>query len=152
VETLKGLEIGAAYSSPYLRAIQTIEPLAQARALKIQTIEDLREHALGPGLIDHWKDVLEGAWSDFDFALPGGETMRGTQTRGLKVLETIRAEYPRGTVIVAGHGTLFSLILHAMTPQIDCAFHLSMPMPAVYTLEYQDSWRVTSGPGLSNLR
>jgi Histidine phosphatase superfamily (branch 1) len=57
VETLKNLEIDAAYSSPYLRAIQTIEPVAQARALKIQTIEDLREHALGPGLIDHWREA-----------------------------------------------------------------------------------------------
>ncbi len=157
VEDLKNLEINAAYSSPYLRAIQTIEPLTQARDLKIQTIEDLREHALAPGLIDDWKNVLEGAWDDFDFALPGGETMRNTQARGLNVLEIIRTEHPHGTVIVGGHGTIFSLVLHALTPQlqhaltpqIDCAFHLSMPMPAVYTLEFQDAWRVISGPGLS---
>jgi 2,3-bisphosphoglycerate-dependent phosphoglycerate mutase len=149
VATFQDLEIDAVYSSPYLRAIQTIEPFVQARGLKIETIEDLREHALAPGLIENWKDVLEGAWQDFDFALPGGETMRDTQARGMNALETIRTEHPHGMVIVGGHGTIFSLILHALTPQIDCAFHLSMPMPAVYTLEFQDAWRVISGPGLS---
>jgi 2,3-bisphosphoglycerate-dependent phosphoglycerate mutase len=148
VEILQDFEIDAAYSSPYLRAIQTLEPLAQTRDLQIQTIEDLREHTLSPELIPNWKDVLGQAWDDFDFALPGGETMRDTQSRGLSALETIRARHPRGTVIVGGHGTLFSLVLHALRPQIDCAFHLSMPMPAVYTLEFQDSWCVISGPGL----
>jgi 2,3-bisphosphoglycerate-dependent phosphoglycerate mutase len=148
VEHLKDFEIDAAYSSPYLRAIQTIEPIAHARDLKIQTIEDLREHTLSPELIPNWKDVLESAWLDFDFALPGGETMKSTQSRGMSALETIRARHPRGTVIVGGHGTLFSLVLHALKPQIDCAFHLAMPMPAVYRLEFQGSWRVISGPGL----
>jgi 2,3-bisphosphoglycerate-dependent phosphoglycerate mutase len=147
-ENLKDFEIDAAYSSPYLRAIQTLEPLAQTRDLQIQTIEDLREHTLSPEPIPNWKDVLGQAWDDFDFALPGGETMRNTQTRGMSALETIRAKHPRGTVIVGGHGTLFSLVLHALEPRIDCAFHLDMPMPAVYRLEFQGSWRVISGPGL----
>jgi 2,3-bisphosphoglycerate-dependent phosphoglycerate mutase len=147
-DDLKHLEIDAAYSSPYRRAIQTLEPLVQARDLKIETIEDLREHALAPEPIPNWKDVLEQAWLDFDFALPGGETMRSTQIRGVNALEAIRARHADGTVIVGGHGTLFSLMMHAFQPQIDCAFHLAMPMPAVYTLEFQDSWRVISGPGL----
>jgi 2,3-bisphosphoglycerate-dependent phosphoglycerate mutase len=147
-ENLKHLEIDAAYSSPYRRAIQTLEPLAQARDLRIETVEELREHALSPEPITDWKDALERAWLDFDFALPGGETMRNTQSRGMNALETIRTRHAGGTVVVGGHGTIFSLVLHAFEPQIDCAFHLAMPMPAVYTLEFQASWRVISGPGL----
>jgi 2,3-bisphosphoglycerate-dependent phosphoglycerate mutase len=146
-ENLNHLPIDAVYSSPYRRAIQTVEPIAQARGLDVRAIEELREHALALEPIPDWKEVLERAWTDFDFALPGAETMRATQARGLGALETIRAKHPTGTVAVGGHGTIFSLMLHAFEPRVDCAFHLSMPMPAVYALEFHGSWRVVSGSG-----
>ncbi len=146
-ENLKPLPIDAVYSSPYRRAIQTVEPIAQARGLDVRAIEELREHALAIEPIPDWKDVLGRAWTDFDFALPGAETMRETQSRGLRALETIRERHATGIVAVGGHGTIFSLMLHAFEPRVDCAFHLSMPMPAVYTIEFHGSWKVVSGPG-----
>ena len=144
---LHHLPIDAVYSSPYRRAIQTVEPTAQARGLDVRAIEELREHALAIEPIPNWKDVLERAWTDFDFALPGAETMRATQARGLGALETIRSNHPTGTVALGGHGTIFSVMLHAFEPRVDCAFHLAMPMPAVYTLEFHGCWQVISGPG-----
>ncbi len=45
-ETHASTRIDAAYSSPYLRARQTIEPIARARGLAIDTIDDLRERTL----------------------------------------------------------------------------------------------------------
>lgn len=144
---LRHTDIEAVYSSPYRRAIQTVHLLAQARGLEVDTIEDLREHVLAVHLIPNWQEVLERAWADFDFALPGAETMRATQRRGLHALETIRARHADGTVAIGGHGTIFSLMLHAFEPRVDCDFHLSMPMPAVYTLRWNGAWQVVSGPG-----
>jgi len=75
-ETLASMRIDGAYSSPYLRARQTIEPIAQARGLTIETVEDLRERLLSPVDLPDWRAQLKRSWEDFDYALPGGETSR----------------------------------------------------------------------------
>jgi len=46
-EQLCGLEIDAIYSSPYRRAVETVEPLAKRLRVPIQEIADLRERTLG---------------------------------------------------------------------------------------------------------
>jgi 2,3-bisphosphoglycerate-dependent phosphoglycerate mutase len=146
-DELAHLELDAVYASPYRRAIQTVEPLATARGLTVQTVADWREHTLAPKPIPDWKETLERAWEDFDFMLNGGETMRSTQTRGMNALEIIRSSHAAARVAVGGHGTIFALVLNALEPGVDCAFHLAMPMPAVYTLQFDRSWRIASGPG-----
>ncbi|MGH9189751.1 MAG: SixA phosphatase family protein [Acidimicrobiales bacterium] len=45
VDTLAGYDIGRVMSSPYLRCIQTVEPLAQARGLPIEETQALAEGA-----------------------------------------------------------------------------------------------------------
>src|SRR5258708_13139918 len=47
-DALSSTTIDAVYSSPYLRARQTIEPIPQARDLTIETVDDLRERLLSP--------------------------------------------------------------------------------------------------------
>jgi 2,3-bisphosphoglycerate-dependent phosphoglycerate mutase len=145
------LELDAVYSSPYLRAIQTVQPLAAARGLTVRPVEDLREHRLSAEPIDHWREVLERAWSDLDFAPPSGETMRVTQTRAWNALEKLCADHASGTIAIGGHGTAFSLLLHKIDPRVNAVFHLAMPMPAVYTLEFDGTWRIANGPGLETL-
>src|SRR3984957_20225086 len=85
--------IDAAYSSPYLRARQTIEPIAQARGLTIETIEDLRERLLSPSDLPDWRAQLKRSWEDFDYAPPGGETSRDAQARVVRVLDTTASRH-----------------------------------------------------------
>ena len=85
--------IDAAYSSPYLRARQTIEPIARARGLAIATIEDLRERMLSLAELPDWKTHLKRTWEDFDYAPPGGETGRIAQARVVRVLDTIASRH-----------------------------------------------------------
>jgi 2,3-bisphosphoglycerate-dependent phosphoglycerate mutase len=126
--------IDAAYSSPYLRARQTIEPIARARGLAIATIEDLRERMLSLAELPDWKTHLKRTWEDFDYAPPGGETGRIAQARVVRVLDTIASRHSAGTVILASHGNLIALALHALMPNVDYKFWESIPMPAVFTL------------------
>ncbi len=126
--------IDAAYSSPYLRARQTIEPIARARGLAIATIEDLRERMLSLAELPDWKTHLKRTWEDFDYAPPGGETGRIAQARVVRVLDTIASRHSAGTVILASHGNLIALALHAFMPNVDYKFWESIPMPAVFTL------------------
>jgi 2,3-bisphosphoglycerate-dependent phosphoglycerate mutase len=141
--------IDAVYSSPYRRAVATVEPIAHARQLPVEIIDDLREHLLSPEPIAHWREVLTLAWNDLESAPGGAETLRATERRGLAVLERLRQKHASGCIALGGHGTIFACIMHAFTPRIDCAFHIAMPMPAVYELEHDgERWRALAGPGL----
>jgi 2,3-bisphosphoglycerate-dependent phosphoglycerate mutase len=136
-------QIDAAYSSPYLRARQTIEPIARARGLAIDTIDDLRERVLSATDLADWRTHLRRSWQDFEYAAPGGESGQIAQTRVMRVLDTIAMRHASGTVIVASHGNLIALALHALMPEVvDYDFWESIPMPAMYTLvRNEKSWR-----------
>ena len=129
------VRIDAAYSSPYLRARRTIEPIARARGITIETIDDLRERMLSPGELPDWRTHLKRSWEDFDYALPDGESSRIAQGRVMRVLDMIAMRHAGGTVVVASHGNLIALSLHAIMPDVvDYAFWEVIPMPAVFTL------------------
>jgi 2,3-bisphosphoglycerate-dependent phosphoglycerate mutase len=133
-ERLSSTRIDAAYSSPYLRARQTIEPIAQARHLSVETIDDLRERLLSPSDLPEWRSHLKRSWEDFDYAPPGGETSRVAQARVVRVLDMIASRHTAGTVILASHGNLIALALNAFNSNVNYKFWESMPMPAVFTL------------------
>jgi len=141
-DALSSTHIDAAYSSPYLRARQTIEPIAQVRGLRIETVDDLRERLLSPADLPEWREHLKRSWEDFDYAPVGGETSRDAQARVVRVLDTIATRHEAGTVILASHGNLIALALNAFRPDVDYAFWESIPMPAVFTLiRERNSWQ-----------
>ena len=143
-ESLKSRRIDAAYSSPYIRARLTIEPIAKAHGLTIETVEDLRERMLSPIDLPDWRTALKRSWEDFDYAPTGGESSRVAQSRVVRVLDDIRARHARGGVVMlASHGNLIALALHAFMPGVDYAFWESIPMPALFTLLHDgERWRV----------
>jgi 2,3-bisphosphoglycerate-dependent phosphoglycerate mutase len=148
-DELEAFVITAAYSSPYTRALQTIEPITRRRQLDIQVLPDLRERQLTDGQRDDWYDHLARSWSDPDYALPGTESGRAAQRRAMGVLDLLRVRHADGgRLLVSSHGNLISLILQSLEPGVDLAFHLGMPNPAIYHLEHDGrGWRVMGGHG-----
>jgi broad specificity phosphatase PhoE len=148
---LDGYEITAVYCSPYARAIATITPLARRRNLPMQLLDDLRERRLSVHPHDDWQTTLQQAWTDADFSLPGGESGRDAQRRAVALLDLLRARHPDGGRLVVGsHGNLISLILQALEPGVDYAFHMAMPFPAIYRLTHDGlRWRVMGGHGFT---
>jgi len=148
---LEEYHLTAVYCSPYARAIETLQPLARLRNLEIQVLADLRERRLSAELHDGWRETLERAWADPDFALPGAESGRVAQRRGVATLDLLRSRHPDGGRLVLGsHGNLISLVLQALEPEVDVEFHLAMPMPAVYRLTHDGiRWRVMGGHGFA---
>jgi 2,3-bisphosphoglycerate-dependent phosphoglycerate mutase len=139
----------AAYSSPYARSLQTVTPTAARRSIGVQLLDDLRERRLAATPRDDWTDLLVQAWADPDFAAPGGESGREAQRRGMRALDLLRTRHAAGgRLLVGSHGNLISLILQALEPEVDHAFHLAMPMPAIFHLEHDGiGWRVLGGHG-----
>jgi 2,3-bisphosphoglycerate-dependent phosphoglycerate mutase len=148
---LEPYQVTAIYSSPYLRALQTVAPIARARGLEVQQLADLRERRLSVGPVDDWRGTLERAWLDADFALPGGESGRAAQRRAIGTLDLLRSRHPDGGRLVLGsHGNLIGLILQALEPDVDFAFHMAMPNPALYRLTHDGvRWRVMGGHGFA---
>lgn len=146
-----GYGLTAIYSSPYLRAVQTINPLAQRRGLEVQLLSDLRERRLARERLDDWRATLQQAWDDADFAPPGGESGRDAQRRAVALLDLLRSRHPDGgRLVLASHGNLISLILQALEPEVDFEFHMAMPNPAVYRLTHDGMhWRVMGGHGFA---
>jgi 2,3-bisphosphoglycerate-dependent phosphoglycerate mutase len=142
-------QITAIYSSPYARSLETVTPIAARRGLDVQLLADLRERRLSPEPMDDWRAALRQAWSDADYAPPGGETGRTAQRRAVGILDLLRSRHPDGGRLVLGsHGNLISLILQALEPAVDFAFHMAMPTPAVYRLSHDGlRWRVMGGQG-----
>jgi 2,3-bisphosphoglycerate-dependent phosphoglycerate mutase len=148
---LDGFEVTAIYSSPYPRAIETVTELARRRGLAVQQLDDLRERRLTTEQRDDWASILERSWGDHDFSLPGAESGRDAQRRAVAILDLLRSRHPDGGRLVLGsHGNLISLILHALEPDVDFAFHMAMPTPAIYRLTHDGlRWRVMGGHGFA---
>jgi 2,3-bisphosphoglycerate-dependent phosphoglycerate mutase len=145
--TLSGVATQAVVSSPYVRAIQTVTPLARRLGIAVEVMADLRERLLSPqDNLPDWRAHLERTWREFDYALPGGESSATAQARVMAVL----AELSRrsGTLVVGSHGNLISLALKAIRPEVNFDFWAAMPMPAVYRLEFSGGrFAVIEGPG-----
>lgn len=136
----------AILSSPYRRAVETVEPLAERCGLRLSIVDDLRERRLSLTLHDGWRESLVRSWSDPDFSLPGAESGRAAQTRVRRYIETVRERNPEGGRIVMGsHGNLIALLLSGFDPAIGVDWHLAMPMPAIYRLSHDgQGWRIDS--------
>jgi 2,3-bisphosphoglycerate-dependent phosphoglycerate mutase len=133
----------AVYSSPYRRAIQTVEPLASRAGKSIQLVEDLRERNLAAGEVDFDEAALR-TWKDFNHAYPGGESNLEAQTRGVAALELLMQVNRGKHIVVSTHGTLMSLIMNRYSPkEYDYKFWQKLDMPDVYLLVFADmdySW------------
>jgi 2,3-bisphosphoglycerate-dependent phosphoglycerate mutase len=148
-QSLAAEPLVAIYSSPYLRARQTAEPIAARHGLAVESIDDLRERMLSPDSLPIWREELQRSFCDFDYAPPGGETSRAAQIRVLNVLGAVARRHPAASVVLASHGNLITLALAAVETSIGFDFWLKLPMPALYRLRFEKNrWRIVSGPNL----
>jgi 2,3-bisphosphoglycerate-dependent phosphoglycerate mutase len=148
---LDGWELTAIYSSPYARSVETVTALAERRGMRVQLLDDLRERRHDVGQHDDWRVTLERAWTDADYALPGGESSRDAQRRAIAILDLLRVRHPDGGRLVLGsHGNLISLLLQALEPGVGFDFHMAMPTPALYRLTHDGlRWRIMGGHGFA---
>lgn len=146
VERLVPMGITAVYASPYPRARQTVEPLAERLGQPVTIVPDLRERLLGTGPLPDWLVHVERSWADFSYALDGGESSAAAQDRVWRVLEPLSQRHREEFAVVASHGNLIALALHRVEgARVDFEFWRSMPMPAVYAVRPDGN---VTGPGL----
>lgn len=117
--------IKAIYSSPLERALETAAPLAKAKKLRVQRLDEVGEVHYGEwtgkslkmlartklwGTVQRYPAVME---------FPGGETLRAVQARAIDALEELRQKHPKDLVAIFSHGDVIKLIV---------AHYLGMPI------------------------
>ena len=131
---LEGHDVAAIISSPYTRAIQTVQPLADRLGMTIEIDPDLRERHLSSGPLDDFQASLEATWRDFDLAFPGGESSAAAQARVSRTIHRIAATGDSRDVVIGTHGTALALFLHTLDSRVDFDFWLRMSLPDVYAV------------------
>jgi probable phosphomutase (TIGR03848 family) len=116
-ERLEGVPVHALYSSPLERCRETAAPLARARGLTVLVRRDLIEPDFGEwtgrsirqlARTKQWRSVQ---LSPSSFRFPGGESLRGVQSRSVDAVRAIAADHLRQTVVVVTHADVVRLVL-----------------------------------------
>ena len=115
-EFLRDKQVDAVLSSPYKRAVDTVKEFADAYDFSIRLMEDFRERKIESTWIEDFKGFSQRQWSDFDYKLSDGESLREVQTRNISALNQVLDEYDGKTVVVGSHGTALSTILQYFNP------------------------------------
>ena len=134
-EQLGSFDIEAIYCSPYLRAQQTIAPLARRSARVVTTVTDLRERPFGSFSPVTFADAARLAWQNPDTSWPDGESPLAAQERIVRFVEMLAASKPRRPVVLSTHGNLLALLLNAFDARIGYDFWNALRFPDAFILE-----------------
>jgi 2,3-bisphosphoglycerate-dependent phosphoglycerate mutase len=107
---LAPLDIERIVSSPYARAVRSIQPLAERLGRRLEIDDRLAERVLSAQPMDDWEARMRESYDAVDRALPGGETTRAAVARGAAAIEEI-LEGPARVSAAVSHGNLLSLLL-----------------------------------------
>lgn len=122
-------EVDHVISSPFTRAIQSIEPLAAARNLPIQIDDRLAERVLSTSDLPDWMEKLEQSFVDLDLKFEGGESAKEAAERGAEVM----AEAPDNALLVT-HGNMMGLLLKKFEEAYGFEEWKALSNPDVYIL------------------
>jgi 2,3-bisphosphoglycerate-dependent phosphoglycerate mutase len=111
-EFLQDKKIDVVFSSPFIRAVDTVKDFADRNGLKIIINSDFRERKVDSIWIDDFQQFTMNQWNDFDFKLSDGECLREVQGRNIKALKNIMEEFKGQNIVIGSHGTALSTIIH----------------------------------------
>ncbi|WP_246066941.1 histidine phosphatase family protein [Paenibacillus koleovorans] len=106
-EMLKDFLIERVVSSPYRRAVDTIQPFCERSSLPLHTDVRLVERVLSTEQHRDWVAKLEASFADLELKYEGGESSQEAMDRGVQVIqEWLRAPSAGCTLAVVTHGAL----------------------------------------------
>jgi len=99
-------------SSPFLRAIETINKFSSQINKNIIVINDFRERKIDSCWIENFNIFSMKQWNDFDYKLSDGECLREVQQRNVDALKKVLTEYENKNIVIGSHGTAISTIIN----------------------------------------
>ncbi|PGD06283.1 histidine phosphatase family protein [Bacillus wiedmannii] len=136
---LKDKHIDVVISSPYKRAIQTVQGIANTYNVSIQIEEDLRERLLSKEPVTDFNDAVQKVWEDWDFAHEGGESNDVAQRRAVICMQNILKKYENKNIVIGTHGNIMVLLMNYFDSKYDFQFWKTLHMPDVYKLIFDNN-------------
>ncbi|GGA27319.1 histidine phosphatase family protein [Psychrobacillus lasiicapitis] len=133
---LKELPIDHVISSPYKRAIQTVEGIAEYIGKEIELNDGFRERLLSEHPVADFDKAISQVWKDFDFALEGGESNYVAQKRGVEATFQVLDRFEGQNIVIGTHGNIQVLIMNYFDQQYDVRFWEQLAMPDIYKLTF----------------
>jgi probable phosphomutase (TIGR03848 family) len=125
-ERLAPVPIDALYASPLERCQETAAVVADARGMKVETVEDIGEVRYGAWTGRELKELAkEPLWKVVQATpsaarFPDGESIFEMQARAVLAVERLRAAHPRQTVAVCSHADVIkALACHYLGMHLD---------------------------------
>lgn len=110
-EYFRHIPVDRVVSSPYKRAVDTVQGAAALHGLPVDTDEDLRERAVG-SWVEDFDSFAQQQWADLTYAMPDGESLQATMRRNLAALERMLA-HPAQVTVAGTHGTALCTMIRA---------------------------------------
>lgn len=139
-ELLKDEEIDMIISSPYARAVLSVEGLAKHLNLEVQLFEDLRECYFGTEMIgseELMASINEG-FKNPEYFLPGGESNADCQKRAIAILKSILQKHKGKKIAVGTHGLVMTLMMNYFDQAYDFDFLNQLKKPDIYRMQFED--------------
>jgi broad specificity phosphatase PhoE len=121
-EYFKGMEIGAIYSSPLSRALQTAQKIAQFNDLKVQPLPGIIDISFGKWEGRPHQEIRENdketyrQWVETPHLvrLPGGEGLDDVRVRAMAALEEVIRSHPGKTLVLVSHRVICKVLICAI--------------------------------------
>ena len=136
-EIMKIEEVDVVISSPYLRAIETVEGVAAYFKKEILLFDHLRERVLSSVPVDNFNYAMQQVWDNPDFAFEGGESNIVAQNRAIQTFLQMLTKYKDQKLVIGTHGNIFTLIMNYFDSYYDFYFWQKLQMPDIYKCTFQ---------------
>ncbi|PGK33661.1 histidine phosphatase family protein [Bacillus anthracis] len=141
-DILKAERIDTFISSPYNRAMLTIEGAANFYEKEIVVYENLKEcRFASEDLVISDKEVyplVKKMFSNPDFARTEGESYVDCQRRVVKVLKEILMDFQGHKIVIGTHGLVMTLMMNYFDEQYNFEFLMNTSKPDIYKMEFKE--------------
>ncbi|MDN4494445.1 histidine phosphatase family protein [Ureibacillus aquaedulcis] len=137
-DLMNNKDIDLIVSSPYTRALQTIEGIANSKGLDIKIFEELRERQLKGAFKlseEEIQQAIKTSYEDIDFHLEEGESIKDVQDRAIPVINDLLNHYQGKTILIGTHGNVMTSIMNHFNKDYGYEFWKSTSKPDIYKLE-----------------
>ncbi|MGR3763345.1 histidine phosphatase family protein [Rossellomorea sp. NS-SX7] len=134
---LKDKNIHAVCSSPYKRAIETVEGIASHYDKEIEIYEEMKERQLSGEPVEDFSHAIKKVWTEPEFSFDGGESNKEAQNRGIRSFLRILEKYEGKNVAIGTHGNIMVLIMNHFDERYGFDFWKKLEMPDIYKMTFE---------------
>lgn len=139
VTELLGKEsITVVLSSPYKRAVETVQGTADNAKIPLEIEEEFKERILSSEPVDDFETAINKVWNNPLYAFDGGECNLEAQKRGVNALYHVMKQYDGERVAIGTHGNIMVLMMNYFDKQYDFSFWKQLEMPDIYKLRFKE--------------